>query len=83
MTQPQFKAVQAFAASDDIHVYGYCNVINAETGVPLGTVSINSAEEATADYFLSGESICGYSYDVVGRIELTKGVNHLVIVKAK
>ncbi len=80
LTEVDFKLVQAFASdtTDGVHLYGHAEVINKE-GVTIGTLPVNSAEEASNDYFISGESICGYAYTSINYLTLIKGHCSLTI----
>lgn len=80
LTEHDFKVIQAFVSDckADCHIYGSATVCNRE-GEKIGTLPINSATESSCDYFLSGESICGYSYSCISEIQLTKGNSYFTI----
>lgn len=80
LTENDFNTLRVFAsvAAPGSHLYGSATVANKECET-IGTLPINSAEEASCDYFISGESICGYSFHCISEIQLTLGNSHLHI----
>lgn len=82
LTLLHVSAITAFVNSSEEHVYGHCTVYKDNREI-MGTAPINSAGEGSLDYFIGGSNghttICGYPFDSVGQIQLTKGTDSLIL----
>lgn len=88
LTAHDFLTIKKFVegAPGNTHLYGGVSISGKDTEgktIPMGSGLINNFSEKPADSFIVGESICGYHYSLISRINLSIGDTHLSIMNTQ